>query len=361
MHVCFICMEIFAWGKYGGYGRATRLIGRELVKRGIRVTAIVPLHNSQGPRESLDGMDVLGFKPLDLLNVFTLYRLVDADIYHSEEPSMGTFIALRAVPHRKHVVTFQNPRTFLDWIYFVKYPTKNTFRVLGNWVYEDNPLVGWAVRQSDAQFAVAQVIMQKAKNKYRLKSLPGFLPNPVEIPPRIDKAKVPTVCFVSRLDRIKRPEVFLELARQFPRVRFLVIGKSHDKNYQETLLRKYGGLENVEFLGFIDQFQSGLLSELISKSWILVNTSAREGLPNSFMEACAHQCAILSSVNPDDFASRFGYWARRGDFAHGLEYLLENNRWRFLGEAGFEFVKENYSLTKIIDEHLKIYESTCKS
>ena len=34
MKICLISVEIFAWGKYGGFGRATRIIGRELVKRG---------------------------------------------------------------------------------------------------------------------------------------------------------------------------------------------------------------------------------------------------------------------------------------------------------------------------------------
>ena len=42
MRVCLISVEIFAWGKYGGFGRATRLIGGELAKRGIPVTAVVP-------------------------------------------------------------------------------------------------------------------------------------------------------------------------------------------------------------------------------------------------------------------------------------------------------------------------------
>jgi len=42
MRVCLICVEIFAWGKYGGFGRATRLIGRELAKRGVEVFAVVP-------------------------------------------------------------------------------------------------------------------------------------------------------------------------------------------------------------------------------------------------------------------------------------------------------------------------------
>jgi glycogen synthase len=61
MKVCFICVEIFAWGKYGGFGRATRIICRELVKRGIEVFAVVPRRKGQKPVEELDGITVLSF------------------------------------------------------------------------------------------------------------------------------------------------------------------------------------------------------------------------------------------------------------------------------------------------------------
>ncbi len=61
MKVCFLCTEIFAWGKFGGFGRATRTIGRELVKRGVEVTVIVPRRQNQKPIEMLDGMRILGF------------------------------------------------------------------------------------------------------------------------------------------------------------------------------------------------------------------------------------------------------------------------------------------------------------
>lgn len=56
MHICLLCIEIFSWGKYGGFGRATRFIGRELVKRGIKVTAIVPKRKNQNQHEVLDGI-----------------------------------------------------------------------------------------------------------------------------------------------------------------------------------------------------------------------------------------------------------------------------------------------------------------
>ena len=63
MRICLICVEIFAWGKYGGFGKATRTIGRELARRGHEVYAVVPRRQGQRPEESLDGIRVLGFSP----------------------------------------------------------------------------------------------------------------------------------------------------------------------------------------------------------------------------------------------------------------------------------------------------------
>ena len=53
MRICLLSTEIFAWGKYGGFGRATRTIGRELARRGLAVSAIVPRRPGQQAVESL--------------------------------------------------------------------------------------------------------------------------------------------------------------------------------------------------------------------------------------------------------------------------------------------------------------------
>ena len=59
MRICLISTEIFAWGKFGGFGRATRMIGGELVKRGVEVIAVVPQRPGQRAVEQLDGITVL--------------------------------------------------------------------------------------------------------------------------------------------------------------------------------------------------------------------------------------------------------------------------------------------------------------
>lgn len=356
MHVCLISVEIFAWGKYGGFGRATRIIGRELARRGVQVTAVVPRRGNQQPVEDLDGIRVLSFKPNELFSSGNLFQQADADIYHSEEPSMGTYFALRAMPKRKHVITFRDPRDSIDWRTEFRLPSLNPAQVIANWIYEDNILVKRAVRRADGWYAAARMITPKARRKYGLPTDPQFLPTPVDVPDIVTKATHPTVCFVSRWDKRKRPEIFFELAKSFPEVHFLAAGKSRNPEWDNHLRTTYNNLPNLEMLGFIDQFRSDELARLLERSWILVNTAAREGLPNAFIEASAHGCAILSAVDPDGFASRFGCQVSEDNFVAGLKTLLEGNRWQQLADQGRAYVCETFATEQAINRHLAVYE-----
>ena len=90
------------------------------------------------------------------------------------------------------------------------------------------------------------------------------------------------------------------------------------------------------------------------------------------MEAAAHRCAILSAIDADGFASRGGYHvrpldsssepselggqhARVDDYAQGLEWLLEDNRWREKGEAGYQYVLKVHDEHEVVDKHIAIY------
>ena len=188
LHVCLICVEIFAWGKYGGFGRATRLIGRELIKRGVRVTAVVPRRLDQKPEEMLDGIRVLSFAKTGMGKQYRLYKEIDADIYHSEEPSFGTYLAWMAMPHKKHMITFRDTRRFSDWWTEFCLPSLSRLQVLINFLYEDNFLVHHAVRHADARYAAANLLKPMVVRKYGLKAEPAFLPTPVQISENIEKS-----------------------------------------------------------------------------------------------------------------------------------------------------------------------------
>jgi glycosyltransferase involved in cell wall biosynthesis len=165
---------------------------------------------------------------------------------------------------------------------------------------------------------------------------------------------------MGRLDKRKRPRLALQLAKEFPDVKFNVAGKSRTLAFEADLKKEFGHLPNVDFLGFIDQFEGDQHHQLYSEAWIHINTSIREGLPNSFIEAAGHQCAILSHVNPDRFASSFGFHVTGVNYREGLHWLLQDNRWKDQGLEGYQYVSANYELNKAIDAHeiafLKAFE-----
>jgi glycosyltransferase involved in cell wall biosynthesis len=360
VRICLISVEIFAWGKYGGFGRATRLIGRELVKRGLEVFAVVPKRAGQRTFENLDGIKVFGFKPGNPISAIRFFEKADADIYHSCEPSFGTYLAMKTMPLKKHIVTCRDPRDFNDWMMEFKKPSLNKIQVIFNYIYENNFFVRNSIKRMDGVFTTAKYLIPKVTKMYSLENFPEFLPTPVEMPNNIEKAKTPTVCYVARFDRRKRPEIFLQMARRFPQVTFIAVGKSRNEKWDLHLRRTYANIPNLNLVGFVDQFSTNLLSEIYQKSWILINTATREGLANTFIEAAANKCAILSAVDPDEFSSKFGYWAQKDDFDRGLEYLLHQNNWKEKGERGHEYIRKNFELSKAIDLHIQEYRRTLK-
>ena len=355
LKVCLVCVELFAWGKYGGFGRSARMLGRELVKRGVQVSAVVPRRGNQRAVEELDGMTVLSFPMSRPWTARGLFRQCDADIYHSQHPSYSTSLAIDAMPDRKHLITFRDPKALKDWLIELRLPSSSHVRSFLSYAYETFR-VGGAVTRADGIFACAHDVGTRVRESFGLAADPGFLPSPIHVPERAPiKAPRPTVCFVARWDRRKRPELFLELARRRPDVRFVAVGKSADPEWDAELRRRYAGLPNLEMPGFLDQFSGSALSDLLGESWILVNTAEREGLPTSFLEAFAHGCAILSRVNPDNLVARFGHVVENDAFAEGLETLLASDNWKVKGEGGRRYVQQYYELGAVVDRHMQIY------
>jgi hypothetical protein len=113
--VCYVATEFFSWGKWGGIGKATRDIASGVAERGFEAHVVVPRGRGQKRVEELDGVTVHSHPLHDYPFTGRLYREIDADIYHSEDPSWGTLLAMNTMKGSVHVVTAQNPRTEADW------------------------------------------------------------------------------------------------------------------------------------------------------------------------------------------------------------------------------------------------------
>lgn len=367
MRICLISTELFERGMYGGFGAATRGVAQGMIDRGHEVFVLMNRRPGQKPVEVNGNLTVVSYPGSPYLNVrhtkrfASLFEWIDADIYHSQEPSVGTYLAEVGAPGKKHAVTFRDPRRLdehkTEWM---EEGLRGYDLLRREWRYRTS--YAWikrAARQAEGQFAAAKVVISRAQALYNLRQPPAFLPTPVPVPKReMVKAKTPTVCFLGRWDPRKRPELFFQLAERFPKVNFIAMGacQPHFKDRDADLRETWGHLPNLSMPGVLLGEEK---SRILEESWILVNTSWREGLPISFVEAAGHQCAILSPLNPDDFASQFGYWAEKDtldDLAYGLNCLLEDNRWRELGQQAQAYIKETFEFERAIELHLSAYQ-----
>lgn len=378
MRVCFITNEFFGLGRYGGFGKLTQIMAEYLLKNGVDVFVVSWRGAEKQERISkLNGIKILSYhyNPSNSLKYIhshlysykqslKMYREVNADVYHSIELQLSTYVSQKAMPKSKHIVWFQDP--YDETAYQEMSSVDNTF----TWnsmakirFYSNLAILRRACNKSDKLVAQAKTFIPLIERLYKPTKAVTLLLNPVEIPKtNPEKASEPTVCFLGRWDPQKRVEKFIQLAQRFPKVKFVAMGKANENLIMDTQLRrKYRKIPNLELTGFVSENEK---EHILSKSWVIVNTSIREGLPISFLEALAHRTAILSYVDPDGFASRFGHHVERDTLdclETGLTRLLENDVWKERSELGYRYVKEKHEANKVINECIHYYKDALSS
>ena len=362
MKVCFVSPEVFHWGIHGGFGYLTWMLGKKLSERGIDVSVVTQRRPGQGEEEWLDGIKVYGY-PSHKAGLGSLwarresmkyYRKADADIYHSQAISYNSYIAHVACPEKKHVLTFQDPYDREEWRRIAKVIPKYGTIKHQLWVEAEIRFLKDTCKCLDALYSQAHFLIPKSVKLYGLTTEPKFLPNPVPIPKNSsEKAETPTVCFLARWDPQKRVEIFFKLAEQNPEINFIAMGKSHDPEKDRRLRETYQHLPNLRLTGFVSEKEK---QEILGKSWALLNTSIREALPISFLEALACKTPIISGENPDDLVSKYGYHVKDDEFESGLNWLIDSDEWRRKGVEGRRHVEQTYEADRVVDLHIEEYE-----
>jgi len=367
LRVCYVSPEYFGLGVHGGFGYVTKTLSEELADRGFDVYVVTPRRNGQAPVERVNGVKVLSYEPSTGLpwpagtlasrrGYIDLVREVDADIYHSEAVSLNTYVAQRAAPEKRHLITFQDPYDAREWARIAEVEPRYRGLTHSARVRLEKRVLSSACRRADALYTQAWFLAEKARAYYGFEETPRLLPNPVPVPEKpTGKSPRPTVCFLARWDPQKRVELFLELAQEHPDVRFIAMGRSHDDAKDRELRERYRGVPNLQLTGFVTEEEK---SRILGASWALVNTSIREALPVSFLEALAHGTPIISGENPDDLTSEYGYVVEDGDYSSALDRLLADDERQDKGRRGRRHVMEVHEAGRVVDLHVEIYESS---
>ncbi len=118
--------------------------------------------------------------------------------------------------------------------------------------------------------------------------------------PEIDILKKNEILWVGRLDKVKKPELFLELAKKHRHRRFIMIAPviRDYQSYGIQFREKTRDIENLILLDYIDPKE---IKSYYLKAELYVLTSEYEGFSNTMAEACQYECPTISfNVNPDN-------------------------------------------------------------
>ena len=365
MKVGILTGEEFAFGVYGGFGYVARKTANLLKDLGHDVCIIdVSSRYEQTSALLEEGIPVYFFVnkkirlgPIDELSLvknflkrIQLDAIISISLYAC---GRWAYYFKKASRKTKSLIWFQDIRTDDDWrtifsnsLFWLDSRNKYLSFFLLHERYR-RFLRGKGIETADGLITQAQLMRYKIAQLYKTRKNIELVPNPIPIPSEtsIKKTEEPTVIFLGRLDPIKRPWLFAEIAKKFPNIEFMYLGESHFSAIMNSTMEKYRKIKNLKFLGLTVGERK---KEILSRAWVLINTSLYESLPVSFLEALSYKMSILSCQNPDSITSNYGFYTGEivgagynaiPKFIEGLRYLISKNSWLAKGEKGYVFVK----------------------
>ena len=178
---------------------------------------------------------------------------------------------------------------------------------------------------------------------------------------------IPVVCFASRLLVDKGVYEFISAAKLIKKkdikAKFCLAGDLDEKN--PTGLTK-NDLDKIKHEGFVKilGYQKDI-PKLFANSNIICLPSYREGFPKTLMEAAAATRAVITTNVPGCrdaiIPNKTGLLVpvkNSQALANAIEDLIKNSKKRLnMGKAGRKLAEREFAIEKIVNAHIKIYES----
>jgi len=168
------------------------------------------------------------------------------------------------------------------------------------------------------------------------------------------------VLWVGRLDREqKRPHLFLDVAEAVPETSFDLVGPGgQDASYNDCISNRAGKLENVTYHGPVDPDR---IHDYYREAVALVNTSAYEGFPSTFLEAWRCDTPVLSlSVRPSRYATSEADAGYADDNPEELITLVRavdsdpSNRGA-ISRPTYEYFRENLTIDAVVERYDRLF------
>lgn len=188
--------------------------------------------------------------------------------------------------------------------------------------------------------------------------IPNFHPIPTSKEKRLSTEL--RILWVANFNPNKQPHLCLEIAKKLelqPAVRLTMVGRAPTE--YSTLVKEVNKQINIDYRGSLPIDD---VNDLFQDADIFINTSCKEGFPNSFIQAWMREVPVVSLiVNPDDVLIKESIGLCSGSM-HQMELdvfkLIEDKQLRLaMGKRARAYAIKNHS-TANIDALTDLLEST---
>lgn len=367
-HVCFVAPNLYpvlAQGAnarfVGGAEVQQAYLARGLVEAGCRVTAIT-LDHGQPDGEIRDGVRVLKcFQPSAglpglryvhprITGLWQAMKRANANIYYQRSASMVT--GLMALYGRRH----GRPTLFSGASDTNFIPGRENIRYA-----RDRALFRYGLNN------VTEVVLQTGRQQALLEKHYGrrgaVIRSCYQAPDGTANARPGgVVLWVGTIREVKRPEMFVEIARMLPGVRFRLVGGPMEgdhamRNRFEKLKSLAAGIPNLELAGFVPFAQ---VEVHFDRASILVSTSSNEGFPNTFLQAWARGIPVVSTFDAGTADPGgelpFSLVSTAEEAVREIKRLVEDVEcWRQRSQSGQTYFLKHHSIESTVQDYLTLF------
>lgn len=315
----------------------------------------------QSPRENRQGVTLHSFDTRQgglkhtrtagyYLRLWRLLKRVDAQVYIQRTAGVQTFaIALFCRMFRR------------KFIYMVAHD-EDLMVVTPPWYRRGaRGWLGWrlfslGLRMSDL------VIVQHQGQKEELARVFGkkgvVRPSAHPVPPGRSEEARSFFLWVARCEPWKQPDLYLDLARALPGEEFVMVcPPSQERGLFDSVRERAGLLPNVQFHEYVPHRE---IEGYFRRARAFVNTSRKEGFPNTFIEAAREGTPVLSlSVDPDGVLEGHGFGRTfGGDVGELSDYLRRlrggGGEWDRLSKNARAYALRHHDIRKIVEEDKRL-------
>ena len=280
-----------------------------------------------------------------LYDHFKIYEKVDADVYCTFTVStLAAEIGAYCQENNKKFILF----TGSDLDFSEDYQTDSKrHNIYGS----SNNLCHYAIKASDEMIVQTDYHAKLAKQRFDKSAI--VVRNPINLNnanKSIPYSERDTVLWIGKSDKNKQPELFIQLAQQYPHLKFVMVMTPFNIQISQQIytLKPY----NVEIY---DSVPFEEIEAFFAKAFAFVSTSGFEGFPNTFLQAGKYSVPILSlNVDPDGFIEKYNCGIiAYGDFdklVSGLAFIEADLDQQIYSKNIRDYVYKNHNLIDRIQQ-----------